>query len=57
MFATLLLFCNPEKPSDLWNRFRVSICDDLEYQLRRLGRANISEDDVYDYGLFLLDSI
>lgn len=31
LFATLLLFCCPTKPEQLWNEFREHICDDLGY--------------------------
>ncbi|KAJ3831092.1 hypothetical protein F5878DRAFT_506888, partial [Lentinula raphanica] len=52
MFAMILLFCNPQSPGNLWNRFRDSICDDLEHRLRLIGRTDISITDVYDYGLY-----
>ena len=33
------------------------ICDDIPHQLQVLGRTVISQDDIYDYGLYLLDNI
>ncbi|KAJ3892709.1 hypothetical protein GG344DRAFT_27205, partial [Lentinula edodes] len=52
MFSTILLFCNPQNPADLWNDFRVRICDDLHYRLRVLGRTNPTTEDIFDYGLY-----
>ncbi|KAJ3858657.1 PIF1-like helicase-domain-containing protein [Lentinula novae-zelandiae] len=57
MFSTLLLFCNPQDPGNLWNQFREYICDDLPYHLRVLGHVNPSSEDTYDYGLYLLDHL
>jgi hypothetical protein len=37
LFATLLLFCCPTKPEQLWNEFRGHICDDLGYRLQCSG--------------------
>ncbi len=36
-------------------RFRAGICDDLRHRLGLMGYSNITEDEVYDYGLFLID--
>ncbi|KAF7372298.1 ATP-dependent DNA helicase [Mycena venus] len=57
LFATLLLFCNPTEPNRLWEDFRNDICDDLDHRLRRMAFENPTADDVYDYGLFLLNKI
>lgn len=57
LFVTLLLFSDLAQPDILWTEFRVHICDDLHYRLRAMGIAAPSENDVYDYGLFLLDKI
>ncbi|OSC97183.1 hypothetical protein PYCCODRAFT_1353234, partial [Trametes coccinea BRFM310] len=51
LFATLLLFCHPAQPDALWIAFRSSICDDLRHRLSVLGRPNVPDEDVYDYGL------
>lgn len=56
LFVTILLFCIPYQPDLLWMEFRSSICDDLRRRLLREGINNPSEDDIYDYGLFLLDT-
>lgn len=42
LFATILLFCMPNKPEDLWEAFKADISDDLEYRLRRDGLGSIS---------------
>jgi hypothetical protein len=58
LFAMLLLFCNPSEPEVLWNDFRVHICDDLRHRLMTsVGREHPTEEDIYDFGLFLLDKI
>jgi hypothetical protein len=56
LFATLLLFCEPTRPGALWEEFRHQICDDLRRRLEIMGR-HPTEDDIYDYGLFLLDKV
>ena len=55
LFATMLLFCLPSEPHLLWLRFRPWICDDLRHRLVSMGILHPSDDDTYDYGLFLLD--
>ena len=57
LFATLLLFAEPAQPDALWYELRHHICDNLERRMQALGIENPSPDDVYDYGLFLLDKI
>ena len=57
LFATFLLFGPPAQPKLLWNDFRPLICDDLEHHLSAMRMGDPSEEDVYDYGLFLLDKI
>ena len=57
LFATLLLFGEPSQPELLWNEFRSHICDNLGHRLRAMGIHNPPADDIYDYGLFLLDGI
>ena len=54
---TLLLFGEPSQPDLLWNEFKEHICDDLAHQLCTMGIQDPSNDDVYDYGLHLLDNI
>lgn len=54
LFVTILLFCSPSSPSELWTQYRKSICDDLRPELIRLGKENPSEYEIYDYGLFLI---
>ncbi|KAJ7722556.1 hypothetical protein DFH07DRAFT_686879, partial [Mycena maculata] len=51
LFATLLLFCEPSHPHHLWIEFRAKICDDLAHCLRIMGRNDLHNDDVYDFGL------
>lgn len=57
LFTTLLLFCTPSEPHVLWQTFRAKICDDLRHKLRQLGRTVLTETDIYDFGLHLIDNI
>jgi len=57
LFATLLLFCCPTKPERLWSEFRGHICNDLGYQLRRSGRQDPQADEIFDYGLWLIEQV
>jgi hypothetical protein len=58
LFGVILLFCAPSDPAALWNRFRDRICDDLANTLRRKQHIqNPTEEEIYDYGLYLLDKI
>ena len=57
LFATILLFCNPSQPDQLWQQYRSHICDDLPYRLRGLGINAASDNDIYDYGLHMIDNI
>ena len=57
LFITILLFGNPSCTLVLWEEFHEHICDDLVYRLRRMGINEPLQDDVYDYGLHLLNQI
>ena len=57
LFTTLLLFCAPAQPHRLWLQFRDQICDDLHHNLSRLGRRNVSQNHIYDFGLHLIDNL
>lgn len=57
LFATLLLFCSPAKPERLWNEFCEHICDDLRYWLQRSGRQDPQDDEIFDYGLWLIEQV
>lgn len=57
LFTTILLFSSPAQPRLLWFEFCDLICDDLEYQLHQLGKTIISQEDIYDFGLYLIDDI
>ena len=57
LFTTLLIYCNPVYPAHLWDEFRQYICDDLDHRLRSLGFHHTTEENIYDYGLYLLDQL
>ena len=56
LFA-LLLSCTPTWPAQLWIDFRQNICDDLQAHPRSSGQQTIQDEDIYDYGLWLLNTI
>ena len=51
----LLLFCEPAKPELLWDHFQEDICSNLGHHLSCMGWTNTAQDEIYDYGLFLID--
>ena len=57
LFATLLLFCCPTKPEQLWNEFCHHICNDLHYHLKCTGHEDPQDAEIFDYGPWLLDQI
>jgi len=57
LFSTALLFSGLNYPDRLWKTFQHSICDDLPYHLRTMNIHHFTENEVYDYGLYLLDQI
>ena len=57
LFAVILRDCCPTQPVQLWEKFRNHICDDLKYALQRLGKQNPTEEEIYDYGLYLINQL
>ena len=58
LFATILFHCNPTSPGILWNQFKHHICDDLLYRLTNIyPNRDFTQDEVYDYGLHLIDHV
>lgn len=57
LFALILLHCNPAQPLTLWDQFKDKICDDLAHKLCLKGIPQPTDDQVCDYGLFLLEHI
>ena len=58
LFAIILLNCHPTSPEVLWHQFKHKICDDLRRSLERVPRyinRVFTDDQIYDYGLHLLD--
>src|SRR5260364_271894 len=54
----ILLQCTPTYPEKLWLSFRTSICDDLSYHLQNVyAIEEPTENQIFDYGLFLIDEI
>ena len=58
LFVCILRECTPSNPRALWDTFWPSICDDLAYKLRRDAHIpEPSQDDIQDYGLYLIDNL
>jgi hypothetical protein len=58
LFVIVLRECAPSDPLALWMQFREKICDDLRHALQRRNlRVNPTEEEVFDYGLYLIDRI
>ena len=58
LFTTTLAFCFPSEPRVLWNLFKDVICDDLKHHLQTTYHIQNPEDDqVYNFGLYLIDKI
>jgi hypothetical protein len=59
LFAIILIHCNPASPGELWNRFKENLCDDLRHRLTHVPFtiADPTEEEVYDYGLYLIDGM
>ena len=56
LFVMILLHCNPADPNTLWERTKPHLCDDLQHRIiNRLNIANPTQDEIYDYGLYLID--
>jgi hypothetical protein len=58
LFVTILRDCSPSDPAALWLHFRSKICDDLRWALQQENICqNPTEEDVFDYGLYLIDKL
>jgi DNA replication protein DnaC len=58
LFSLILRHCEPSQPDILWGEFRGNLCDDLDHRLQRERdtAADIPLDEIYDFGLFLIDN-
>jgi len=61
LLAVILLTDKVAKPHLLWDQFKAELCDDVKHKLYYMNHyqadQKISEDDVYDYGLWDLNRI
>jgi hypothetical protein len=55
LFVTILIGASPTKPKHLWDCFCIHICDD--YKLLQKWIPDPSEEQVYDYGLYLMQDL
>ncbi|CAG8656177.1 8937_t:CDS:10, partial [Ambispora leptoticha] len=58
LFTIILTRCTPTFPERLWLKYRNNICDNLSYRLySEYSIETPTENQIYDYGLFLIDKI
>jgi hypothetical protein len=58
LFVTIIKECNPANPRALWDTFWQDICDDLKrHPIFRNRDVEPSEEEIQDYGLYLIDQI
>ena len=57
LFVANLLHCHPSLPHVLWNSYRVKICDDLYHRFPAHGHLDPTEEDIFDYGLHLIQGL
>jgi hypothetical protein len=57
LFVTILKDCAPADPRALWDNHCIHICDDLECQHAAVLGIHPSQEDVQDYGLYLIDQL
>ncbi|KNZ77558.1 hypothetical protein J132_05092, partial [Termitomyces sp. J132] len=58
LFCTILYHCAPTTPEALWDKFKHSICDDLQHRLENIWQYRdrvFTDEDVYNYGLHLIN--
>lgn len=57
LFVLALTNGDVHDPSELWDRYKESICDDLPIRLEREGIQTDNEDDYLDYGMWVVWTI
>ncbi|TBU24678.1 hypothetical protein BD309DRAFT_836651, partial [Dichomitus squalens] len=57
LFAIKLVFQHPLNPRNLWETFKDSLCDDLCCTLIHRNYPDPMKEQVYSYGLYLLNEI
>ena len=58
LFVIILCDCSPSDLLALWMQFHDKICDDLIYALEHHNlQVDPTQEDVFDYGLYLIDCI
>ncbi|CAG8521376.1 1196_t:CDS:2, partial [Cetraspora pellucida] len=58
LFTIILTHSTLTQPYNLWICFRANMCDDLHpFLYNKYGILDLTEDQIYDFGLFLLDEI
>jgi PIF1-like helicase/Helitron helicase-like domain at N-terminus len=58
LFVTIIKDCDPADPRALWDTFWQDICDDLKrHPVFRNREVEPSEEEIQDYGLYLIDQI
>ncbi|XP_070555422.1 uncharacterized protein [Ptychodera flava] len=45
LFVTILLFCEPAEPLNIWNKFTREMSEDIQFTMRN-SRSNLTTDDI-----------
>ena len=54
LFAIIIAYNHPTHPEALWEEFKHRMCDDLLHWQRYPLNANSTDEEVLDYGLYLI---
>jgi hypothetical protein len=54
LFITVVSCSHPSRPTHLWELFKVHLCDDLRRSLSFCGLNDLPEEQIFDYGLYVL---
>ncbi|GBP53109.1 hypothetical protein EVAR_97113_1 [Eumeta japonica] len=57
LFTTILIFCQPSDPLELWNKFRDALCEDILNRMRNENQdmTLAYNDDIYNDGLIIIE--
>ena len=56
LFVVILIHCSPVDPHRVWDATKHHLCDDLQHHLiHTLHIPQPTQEQVYDYGLYLID--
>jgi hypothetical protein len=57
LYVTIIRDCQPLYPANLWEQFKVHLCDDLRHMLGQRNFPDPTQEQIWDFGLFLIQSL